>query len=121
MMTGLRVWLFLLLAATLALPAGQPLRFTNTYASAPNGTYRWTVYLDERSATLQKISCVEYRLHPTFPNPVQKICSPQKKFALTASGWGEFTIFITVHWQDGHLTNQSYPLNLHSHFAKGKK
>jgi transcription initiation factor IIF auxiliary subunit len=115
-MMALRVRLFVLLI--MASASGQSLKFTNTYTNGPNSTYRWTVYLDETNTTLQKITCVEYRLHPTFPNPLRKVCSPQTKFALTTAGWGEFTIFIAVHWQDGHVTNQSYQLNLHSHFSK---
>jgi len=107
------VLLLLLLSSAFS----QQLKFANTYSSAGKGAYLWTVYVNANQPTLQQISCVQYQLHPSFPNPIQKVCSPATKFALSERGWGEFTIFITVYWKNGHVTRQSFPLNLHSHFS----
>src|SRR5262249_30167939 len=49
--------------------------------------------------TIAQIRSVEYRLHPTFPNPVQRvdrIGDPRYPFALTATGWGVFEIPIRI-------------------------
>src|SRR6516165_7227020 len=54
---------------------------TSTYAGA--GRWDWTIFVDADPNTLEQIDCVEYTLHPTFPNPVRKVCSqPETKFAL---------------------------------------
>jgi transcription initiation factor IIF auxiliary subunit len=47
---------------------------------------------------------VEYKLHPTFTNPVRIINrrgSGPHAFPLTTSGWGTFTITIRVYYKDG--------------------
>lgn len=92
----------------------QVVRVTNTYKYTGGTRYDWSVFLDEGPATLKKIRCVEYTLHPTFPNPIRRVCDSRNRFALRANGWGEFTIYVKIEWQDRHITNQPFKLDLHS-------
>jgi hypothetical protein len=66
--------------------------------------WRWSAFIEADSATLGMIDCVEYTLHPTFPNPVQKVCKMgtlTQAFATHATGWGTFKINIRVFFRDG--------------------
>lgn len=51
-------------------------------------------------------------MHPSFPDPFQTSANRDKAFELTASGWGGFTILITVHYTDGKEAKTSYFLDL---------
>ena len=45
-----------------------------------------------------------YALHPTFPNPVQKICwtsDAKYPFGLTATGWEAFALLSRIEFKDG--------------------
>jgi len=75
--------------------------------------WSWTVFIKGPPQVLKNIECVEYTLHPTFPNPVQKICGlgDQKyPFALTATGWGTFQIRIRVFMKDGEYRDLTHYL-----------
>ncbi len=74
--------------------------------------YQWRVFVDEPPDMLKRIAQVDYVLHPTFPKPFQSSRDRDKQFELTGSGWGEFTILITVHYTNGKEGKTSYPLNL---------
>jgi hypothetical protein len=95
------------------------LRFDNyaqqTDALSGRPSYKWRVFLNESPAVLDTIAEVEYVLHPTFPEPIQVRKDPNTKFALEASGWGQFTILITIRYKDGRIQKTSYPLD----FSKG--
>jgi len=94
--------------------AGQARRvaFNNTATYLGNGRYDWTVYVDADAATLAKIRSVQYTLDPSFPNPVRTVSTRQNKFALSANGWGEFTIYAKVQFTDGTTGTYRYRLNL---------
>lgn len=94
--------------------APSQLKVRNTYRYLGRGHYQWTVFLSEDRPTLDQINCVEYTLHPTFPNPVRRVCDSAGGFALSADGWGEFPVTLKIEWKDGHATRQQYPLDLHS-------
>src|SRR5438270_11612378 len=51
----------------------------------------WSVWVDGTKAELEKVKSVTYRLHETFPDPVQVRTNRREKFRLNSSGWGEFT------------------------------
>jgi len=74
--------------------------------------YQWRVFVDETPAVLQKIARVDYVLHPTFATPFQSASDRSRQFELTASGWGPFTIMVTVHYTDGREAKFGYWLNL---------
>lgn len=73
----------------------------NTASPTADGRWDWTVYIDADPVSLQRIKCVEYKLHKTFPNPVRTRCNPRDKFALSSNGWGTFQIKVKVMFDDG--------------------
>lgn len=73
---------------------------TNTSKYIGNNRWDWTVYISADQETLNQISCVEYTLHPTFPNPVRTSCDRGRHFALSSNGWGVFEIQVRVLYQD---------------------
>lgn len=86
----------------------------NTYSYRGGGRYDWRVFIDENRGTMEKIHCVEYTLHPTFPDPVSSVCDPDDGFALRRNGWGEFVISLKIQWKDRRVTRQQYHLDFHS-------
>ena len=82
----------------------------NTAQPDGAGRWDWTVFLDTDSNTLSMIRCVEYTLHPTFPDPIREICDPSNGFALKSNGWGEFEIKIKVKFKDESTKNLRYIL-----------
>jgi WD40 repeat protein len=76
----------------------------NVAKSIGNNKWNWTVFVKGNELDLDSIKCVEYRLHPTFPNPVRRVCeqgNAQRPFGLSATGWGTFSIGIRVFMKDG--------------------
>lgn len=65
-----------------------------------DGRWNWTIYVDADESTLSGIDCVEYTLHPTFPNPVRKVCQKENKFALSTNGWGTFVVRIKIFYKN---------------------
>ena len=88
----------------------------NTSRYDGDGRWDWTVFVRAGNPTLDAIQCVEYTLHPTFPNPVRRVCvrgkDSQQAFALSGNGWGEFTIKVKVFFRDGKQKLLNYPLKL---------
>jgi hypothetical protein len=81
-----------------------PIETRNIATKVDKERWRWSAFIEADSATLGMIDGVEYTLHPTFPNPVQKVCkmgSPTQAFATHATGWGTFKINIRVFFRDG--------------------
>jgi transcription initiation factor IIF auxiliary subunit len=113
-----RAWILIVatiavLASSIATPASAQVTFTNTSAYAGNGRWNWTVMAQAPRATLDRIDCVEYTLHPTFPNPVRTVCRTQSpNFALESDGWGTFQIAIRVIYKDKHVEMYTYQLAL---------
>jgi transcription initiation factor IIF auxiliary subunit len=74
--------------------------------------YQWMVFVDENDNVLNKIEHVQYLLHRTFPNPLRISDDRKSKFALESSGWGSFTVYITVRFKDGTEEEERYFLDL---------
>jgi transcription initiation factor IIF auxiliary subunit len=93
---------------------GDKFHFDN-YArpqGAKNGNFfEWIVFMNEPQEVLEQVDMVEYRLHETFPNPIRVQTNVEENFALRASGWGTFMIYITVHLKDGSETQETYHLS----------
>ena len=90
----------------------------NTSRLIGQGRWDWTVFIQAPSSVLERITCVEYPLHPTFPNPVRRVCSRGKDseaFALSTNGWGTFTVGIDVFFSDGRTQHLQHELR----FASG--
>ena len=105
---ALRAAALLLVAASPCL-AAVTVKNTSSYAGA--GRWDWTIFIDADPATLRQIECVEYILHPTFPNPVRQVCrQPQTKFAYSTNGWGTFTVKVNVRYRDGRVETLDHPL-----------
>jgi transcription initiation factor IIF auxiliary subunit len=87
----------------------------NTARLRPDRYWDWELFLVADDETLRKIKCVEYTLHPTFPNPVRKNCQkgtmPERGFALKAAGWGTFRVNIKVIFADGREEYHSHQLS----------
>jgi transcription initiation factor IIF auxiliary subunit len=74
--------------------------------------FRWKLFVDEPDSVLDRIEQVEYKLHPTFPQPHQIRKNRADKFALETAGWGEFTLLIDVKFRNGSTETVAYWLDL---------
>ena len=89
--------------------------------------WKWAVWIDGPDEALDALNFVEYFLHPTFPNPVHSIRNRQTRFRLNASGWGGFTINVTLHFKDGstkklsHFLELRFPTNMGPHLEAKEK
>lgn len=93
--------------------AAQTLLAKNTSKYLSNGQWEWTIFVSANAEVVGTIASVEYRLHPTFPNPIQKVTllgNPERPFGLTAIGWGVFEVGITVTFRDGRLMRLTHML-----------
>ena len=105
MSTGLGAALLGLVIATLpAAVSAQEITAANTSRYVGERRWEWTVFLQAAPQVLDGVRCVEYTLHPTFPDPVRRQCAlgdPRFPFGLTTNGWGTFEISIKVVFKDG--------------------
>jgi transcription initiation factor IIF auxiliary subunit len=109
----LRLAAALLAALTLATAASALAALTvkNTSSYTGAGRWNWRVFVDADAETLRQIECVEYTLHPTFPDPVRRVCNQSEtKFALSSNGWGTFTIKVRIQYRDGRIELREHPL-----------
>src|SRR5262249_28117167 len=63
--------------------------------------WRWSVWLEGPTVELAKVEEVTWRLHPSFPEPIQRVRSRSTQFKLSTGGWGEFEIHAEVLRDDG--------------------
>jgi transcription initiation factor IIF auxiliary subunit len=100
-----------ILAATAFPCLAAPLTVENTSTYVGAGRWNWTIFVDADPDTLAQIDCVQYTLHPTFPDPVRKVCrQPETKFALSSNGWGTFKVKVQVQYKDGRIENLEHEL-----------
>ncbi len=105
--------------ANKAFAAEQEIRFNN-YAKKTRTLYgktyyKWRVFVDEPDQVLNTIAEVQYLLDPTFPEPLQVRTNPNDKFAVEATGWGQFLIQISIKYTDQSTVRTDYYLD----FTKG--
>ena len=77
------------------------------------GWFEWIVYIDGPKDSIEKIACVQYSLHPSFPDPHQLVCEPgdgPRRFALKKEGWGTFAVGIRIFLKSGPVQEMSHPL-----------
>jgi len=74
--------------------------------------WNWSVWIDAPSTLLNDIESVDYKLHSTFPDPLQHRTNRQEKFLLTSSGWGEFTINAEIKLKNGKALTKRHWLTL---------
>ena len=90
----------------------QDIRTANIAEYIGSGRYNWTVFLLADESTLDTIEYVEYILHPTFPDPIQRSYNRYTKFSFSAAGWGEFDISVTIVYKNGNRKILEHPLRL---------
>ncbi len=94
----------------------------NTSRALGRNRWEWWVFLLSDDATLEKIKCVQYVLHPTFSPPVQRVCDQGtlrgKGFVLRATGWGTFLVGVQIDFQDGTALFLQHELRF-THQAEG--
>ncbi|SDF76673.1 pYEATS domain-containing protein [Chitinophaga filiformis] len=76
--------------------------------------WSWTIFVQGPENTLSQIKCVEYKLHPTFSNPIQLVCkrgTGSAAFPITIKGWGTFTVRMKVIYNDGDVQQLSHDLS----------
>ncbi|MFX0196032.1 MAG: pYEATS domain-containing protein [Candidatus Hodarchaeota archaeon] len=74
--------------------------------------YDWCLFAAGPKEAIQAVREIEYRLHPTFPNPIRIVKDKNTRFALFSTGWGEFTVDIEVLFEDGERIEREYFLQL---------
>jgi transcription initiation factor IIF auxiliary subunit len=94
-------------------PASLNVSAKNWSRQIEPGWWEWGIYVEGAATELDRIRCVEYTLHPTFPNPVRMVCSRPDRFQLIARGWGTFTVRIKLMLKDGSIQELSHPLEFH--------
>lgn len=72
--------------------------------------HEWSVEVDGGEIPLDRVAEVEYILHSTFPNRIQRMTSPDSHFRLDSEGWGEFDIAVNVYFKDGDEKTVLVPL-----------
>ena len=75
--------------------------------------WKWSVWLEASPAELDQVESVEWRLHPTFPNPIRRVTDRATKFRLETGGWGVFIIHAVVQLKDGKTERLRHRLQLH--------
>jgi transcription initiation factor IIF auxiliary subunit len=93
----------------------RPLKISagNSATQVQSGWWNWTVFIEGSEDVLRSVRCVEYTLHPTFPDPVRTVCSRgtgREAFPLSSSGWGTFQIGIRVVLKDGRIQELTHHL-----------
>jgi transcription initiation factor IIF auxiliary subunit len=97
--------------AITALPCLAATTVSNTSNYAGAGRWDWAIFVDADPDALRQIESVEYNLHPTFPNPVRKVCGqPETKSALSSNGWGTFTVKVKIQYKNGSVENLEHEL-----------
>ncbi len=85
----------------------------NVATQLREGWFEWTVYIDGPADALEKIACVQYSLHPSFPDPHRLVCEPgdgPRHFALKREGWGAFTVGIRIFLKSGPVQAMQHRL-----------
>jgi transcription initiation factor IIF auxiliary subunit len=94
----------MLLVPAIGVAQAASLDIQNVAEQIGKERWKWTAFVSGSPDEIEKIDCVEYTLHPTFPNPVETICKtddPKHPFALVATGWGVFNLRARIKFKDG--------------------
>jgi transcription initiation factor IIF auxiliary subunit len=77
--------------------------------------WNWAVWVEGTPEELDQLEYVEWKLHPTFADPVRRVTNRSTNFKLETGGWGVFTIYATAQRKDGkgeklhHYLRLTYP------------
>jgi hypothetical protein len=87
------------------------LKADNWSRQIEEGWWEWGIYIVGEDADLDKIQCVEYILHESFPNRVRKKCDRSDDFVMVTQGWGTFQVKINVYLKDGTTLKLTHDLH----------
>ena len=90
----------------------QELYLENTAKYVGSGSYEWKIFIVAEDSILDQIDHVVYTLHPTYPNPIQKVRDRETEFAFKGKGWGEFNISAEVVFKNGKKIRLNHWLEL---------
>jgi len=85
------------------------LKNTSSYEGKRDSTdwWQWTAFIEcTPPDSLDEIAYVEYHLHSTFRNPVQRIRKKEGGFPLKTTGWGTFMLKARVVFKDEQRESQ---------------
>jgi len=89
--------------------AGMPVDVKQRCEYKGQDWWKWSVWIEASDKVLDEIEYVEYRLHPTFPDPVRRATNRKEKFLIESAGWGEFMIGVEISTKKGeHLKRQHW-------------
>lgn len=77
--------IFVIVFCLMPLASAQDVKVDKTSEYVGKNRWKWTLFIEAPPDVLDKIKCVEYALHPSFPNPIQVVCdrgSDKEAFAL---------------------------------------
>jgi len=94
------------------IPIETNLRLESDSRLIGDNLWDWSVRVVGPPQEMAEIESVTYRLHPTFPNPVQRVVDASTGFRLRSSGWGEFAIAADVRFRDGRVNRLARWLEL---------
>lgn len=83
------------------IPINSPLRLLNDSVCREQDWWEWTLWVEGPDADLDQVASVTYKLHPSFPQPIQIVRERSTKFRLHGSGWGEFMVTAGVELRSG--------------------
>jgi transcription initiation factor IIF auxiliary subunit len=75
--------------------------------------WNWSVWIEGSPEEIETVTLVEWRLHPTFSNPIRLVTDKTTNFRLDTSGWGVFLIHASVSLEGGGTQKLQHYLQLH--------
>lgn len=75
--------------------------------------WQWAIWLEGAGHELDQVAFVEWRLHPSFPDPVRRSADRATGFRLETAGWGVFPINASVMMKDSRVLKLKHDLQLH--------
>src|SRR5262245_45962676 len=74
--------------------------------------FDWCVFVAGSKEVIKEVREIEYRLHPTFPDPDRVVRDKETRFALFSAGWGGFMLDIEILFESGERAESEYHLRL---------
>ncbi len=77
-----------------------------------NDFYEWEIWIENGDRDISEIDYVQYLLHSTFRNRLRTGKALTESFKIKSSGWGEFSIGISIFLKSGEQIQTSHWLQL---------
>jgi len=96
------------------------LKLRNSWNYKGSDWWDWAAFIDDGgSGELADVRFVEYVLHESFPEPIQRVETRRGGFRLEEEGWGTFNLKAFVHLKNGKKLRLQHELQLFSEPEKG--